>query len=178
MSTTAIFRCGVHFYSQVNQDNQLTQVVVRSPYQNVKFTSGYVNGATKNSRADESAETVDLPQLMIRCWTNQDKTVLEAVDIQSKQKAPFEVVVTQKNTPPIDKKVNERYLDIFRKEMAHGFHAASAELKKNPTEFPMIPYEQLESVGYKCKLSSNDPVDFRAEVAYAKECAANSFFPQ
>jgi hypothetical protein len=103
MSTIGVFRClGLTVYPKVSQ-GQLTEVVVVTDQQNVKFTSGYV-GDNSAKRTDAASETVDLDQVMIRCWANKDKTALEEVDIRSKHSAPFKVDVSLKNSPPVNEK--------------------------------------------------------------------------
>jgi hypothetical protein len=167
MSTTGVFRClGLAVYPKVDQ-GQLTEVVAVTDQKNVRFTSGYVGDKTTQLPSDECSAIIDLPEVVVRCWANRDKTALDAVDIRSKHSAPFRVDVSLRNIPPVNETVNQKYLDIFSREGVKGAYDA---LKANPADFPMVPLAAFNASGLNCRIpSAHGLVNFRQEIFYRVE---------
>ena len=169
MTTIGAFHCLdlIIFYPK-EYERQLTEVAVETYQKDVQFSSGYVGDNSEKDLATDFTDKVDIPEMVAKCWTNEDKTVLKAVAVFSKHKVPFEVVVKLKNIPPADEALNRKYLDVL--DGSEGLKHTYNLLKQNPGECPMVPVaEVIERFGYSRILPQKDLVDLRREINYRVE---------
>jgi hypothetical protein len=128
--------------------------------------SGYVGGEIEKNLSDDFTEKLDLKELVVKYWVNEDKSTLKTIALFSKHNtAPF-FVHTHSNVmhmPPNDDNMNNNYVQILKTE---GIDGAYRMLKDNPTEFPLIPRALLEGeLGLiRTQVYPDGRVDFRKEV--------------
>jgi hypothetical protein len=169
MSTIGVFRCHnlLELYPNVS-DEQLVQVTAVTDQKDVKFSSGYLGDNSERDLATDFTDTVDIPEMLVKCWTNEDKTVLREVAIFSKHTAPFAAIMKQMNIPPFKEALNRKYLDVL--DGSEGLQHTYELLKQNPGEYPMVPVaEVIKRFGYSRILPQNDLVDLRREINYRVE---------
>jgi len=166
MASTAPINCGNLFSvsPQLNWQEQLTVATVATSHQGVNFRSGYV-GEDKDTI--DFTEKWDHPAMVIKCWTNDNKTVLKAVAIFSKYRVPFKLEI--ECYPPADPIINQKYLGVLNG--SGGIERAYTLLQVNPTEFPMIPAEQIRKILGVLRVQpfKNGDLDFRSEIIDRKE---------
>jgi len=163
----------VAFYPKSDTNWQLIEVAVKTYQKNVRFISGYLGGNSPEESANDFTAMVDTDEMMAKCWTNEDKTVLKAVAVFSKHKAPFEVVVKMKNTPPIDNDLTQKYLKLLDEE--NGLQRAYSLLTQSPKEYPMVPVaEMIQRFRYSATGSENGLVNLRQEIIYRWEMLSHS----
>lgn len=169
MTTIGAFHCLnlITFYPK-EYLRQLTEVVVETDQKNVQFSSGYVGDNSEKDLAADFTDKVDIPDMVAKCWTNEDKTVLKAVAIFSKHRAPFEVIVKLKNIPPVDEAINRKYLDALSEP--DGILRVFDLLKKHPDEHPMVAAaDVVNRFGYPRIIPERGLVNLRREVEYRVE---------
>jgi len=178
MSTIGVYHClnfMISFYPKFDTNWQLTEVVVETHQKNVRFISGYSGDKSPEDLANDFTEKVDIPEMVAKCWTNEDKTVLKAVAVFSKHKAPFEVVVKLKNSPPPDSALNRKYLEMLAGSKAKGLQLAHDLLTQNPGEYPMVPVNDvITCFGSSIIGPENGLVNLREEICYRFEQSKGS----
>jgi hypothetical protein len=164
MTTTQPISYGQLFtvYPKVNLDRQLIEVAVVTEQQGVSFRTGYVD-----YREDDFTDKIETPELVIKCKTNREQTVLERVVLLSKHRAPFVLNVSVKSYPRPDASVNQKYLQAMN-EPGNPIQRLYTLLEQNPAEFPMIP---ADLIGGKLTHSQYDItkdglVDLRSRVTH------------
>jgi hypothetical protein len=166
----------VSFYPKYNTDWQLTEVVVETHQKNVRFITGYSGDKSPEELAKDFTDKVDIPEMTAKCWTNEDKTVLKAVAVFSKHKAPFNVVVKLKNIPPPNIALNRKYLDLL--DGPEGLQRAYDLLKQNRGEYPMVLVAEVtKRFGSFRSCPENGLVNLREEIIYRIERPQDSFEP-
>jgi hypothetical protein len=169
MTTIGAFRSLdlVTFYPK-EYERQLTEVVVETYQKDVQFSSGYAGDNSEKDLATDFTDKLDIPEMVAKCWTNEDRTVLKAVAVFSKHRVPFDVIVRFKHIPPADEALNRKYLDVL--DGSEGLQHTYELLKQNPGECPMVPADEvLKRFGYCRILPQNDLVDLRREINYRFE---------
>lgn len=169
MTSIGYFPClNLITFSPKQNEGQLTEVVVETYQKDVQFSSGYAGDNSEKDLATDFTDKVDIPQMVAKCWTNEDKTVLKAVAVFSKHKVRFDVVVRFKNLSPVDEALNRKYLDVLAG--SEGLQRTHELLKKNPGEHPMVPADEVfKRFGYSMVLPKNDLINLRIEIIHRFE---------
>ena len=150
---------------QMNWQGQLTLASISTSHQDVSFSSCFLGDNTEKDRAMDFTDKFDHPAMVVKWWTNQDKTVLKAVAVFSKYRVPFKLEI--ESYPPSDPTVNQKYLTALKE----GVDRVYTLLRENPTEFPMISAEQVRKTLGPLRIQpfKNGDVDFRSEIHDRKE---------
>lgn len=147
-------------YPRVNFDRQLIEVAVVTDQQGVSFRTGYVG-----DNADDFTDKIETPELVIKCKTNREQTVLEKVVLLSKHRAPFEMTVSFKTYPRPDEAINRKYLQAMN-EPGNITQRLFTLLEQNPREFPMIPADQIAGKLPGSSITKDGLVDLRSRVTF------------
>lgn len=150
---------------QMNWQGQLTTASMTTHHQGVSCSSGYVGDNTEKDLVTDFTDKFDHPAMVVKWWTNQDKTVLKAVAIFSKYRVPFKLEI--ESYPPSDPVVNQKYLAALK----DGVDRVYTLLRENPAEFPMIPADQIRKALGPLRIQpyKNGDLDFRSEIHERKE---------
>ena len=169
MTSIGSFHC-LNFltvFPKLDQGWQLTEVTVVTDQKDVRFSSGYVGDKSAKDCAEDYSEKIDIPEMLVKCWFNEDKTVLREVVVLSKHTAPFEVAVKLKNIPSVNEVLNRKYMDTLRRE---GLERTYQLLQANRGEHPMIPIDEISQIfGHFGIPPQNGLINLRKEVVYRQE---------
>jgi hypothetical protein len=149
----------------VNLGGQLTGVSVVTRKQDVTVSLGYVGDHTEKDCATDFSEILEFREIVVKSWTNEDKTVLKSVAVFSKYRIPFHLSVEMEGTPPLNESINKKYIEALAG--LSPINGTYELLLQNPNEYPMVQEEEIKKIfGHATFPSERGLVDLRKEIAY------------
>jgi hypothetical protein len=149
---------------QVDWQGQFSGISILTDQRDVTFSLGYVGDQTEKDCAMDFNEIFEFYGVVVKSWTNEDKTVLKAVAVFSKYAVPFNLSVEMKSTPPPGF-INKKYIDALA-----GLDPLTETydlLVQNPNEYPMVPEgeitKRLGSIRFPLE---NGLADLRKEITH------------
>jgi len=160
MATEAVFYYQNLFqlYNSIRynlQDSQEMYPAIVSSQEGCKLITGHVGDESEKDLPTDFTDSIETPELLVKCWTNEDKTVLKAVAVFSKYRTP----------PPLNEALNQKYLNVL--DQPNGLQLAYDLLKENPRDNPLVPYAVVtKRVGGERAWIYDGLVDLRRELKY------------
>ncbi|HEY5234649.1 MAG TPA: hypothetical protein VIJ14_00605 [Rhabdochlamydiaceae bacterium] len=131
----------------------------------VTVSLGYVGDNTEKDRATDFTEILEFREIVVKSWTNEDKTVLKSVAVFSKYGIPFQLTVEMNSKPPLDESINQKYIDALAGlcPIADTY----ALLVQNPYEYPMVQEVEITKRFGRARITpENGLVDLRREIIH------------
>ncbi len=150
---------------QVTLTGQLSGVSVLTRERDVAISLGYVGDRTKKDCATDFTDILEWREIVVKSWTNEDKTVLKSVAVFSKYGVPFNMTVELQSAPPSDETINKKYIEALAG--LNPINDTYALLVQNLSEYPMVQEVEItKRFGRTKTLPENGLVDLRKEITH------------